>query len=67
MNEPVPMEPVDGYYAVWVTAEGYDVFRIEVGEEEWLTFRAAARVAWWRQHRMDRVVGDSMWSGRLVR
>jgi hypothetical protein len=63
----IPMEAVDAFCAIWVTENGYDVFRIEVGDEEWHTFRAAARVAWWRLHRMDRVVGDSMWSGRVVR
>lgn len=66
-GEQLPMEQVDNCCAIWITPEGYDVFRIEVGEEEWATFRAAARVAWWRQHRMERVVGDSMWSSQVVR
>lgn len=66
-GEQVPMEPVDACYAIWVTPEGYDVFRVDVGEEEWLTFRAAARVAWWRKQRMESVVGDSMWSSQIVR
>lgn len=65
-GEQLPMEPVDQFFAVWVTDKGYDVFRIDVGDEEWNTFRAAARVAWWREHRMERVVGDSMWSSQAV-
>lgn len=66
-GERQPMEQVDQFFAIWVTDQGYDVFRVAVTEDEWQTFRAAARVAWWREHKMENVVGDSMWSSQLVR
>ena len=56
------MPEVDHYVAVWIRADGYDAYAVEVGEQEWRTFRAAAQIAWWRKYRSNRVVGESMWS-----
>jgi hypothetical protein len=61
------MERVERCFVVWVTERGYDVFEVAVTDEDWLTFRAAARVAWWRQYRMEHVVGESLWTSQAVR
>jgi hypothetical protein len=66
-GEPIPMERVDKFCAVWVTPQGYDVFPIKVRRQEWATFRHAAGVASWLDETAEEVVGDSTWSSQVVR
>lgn len=61
------MPQVDAYAAVWVRADGYDVYPIEVTEREWKTFLYIAQVAWWLENRSDAVKGDSLWRRQEVK
>lgn len=62
----IPLPPIDSYAAVWVRADGFDVYPVEVTEREFKTFLYVAQVAWWLDHRAARVKGDAIWSRQEV-
>lgn len=66
-GQEVPMPEVDSYAAIWVRADAYDVYPIDVTEREWKTFLWIAQVAWWLDHRADQVKGDAIWRRQEVR
>lgn len=61
-----PMPEIDGYAAVWVRADGFDVYPVDVTDREFKTFLYVAQVAWWLEHRSDQVKGDAVWRRQEV-
>ena len=63
----IPMLEVDNYVVVWLRADGYDVYPVDVTDSEWETFQHIARVAWWIENRQKQVVGEAIWARQEVR
>ena len=61
------MPEVDAYAAVWVRADGYDVYPIQVTDREFKTFLYVQQVAWWIEHREREVKGDAVWRRQEVK
>ena len=62
-----PMPEIDSYAAIWVRADGYDVYQVDVTDRELKTFLWIQQVAWWIDHRADEVKGDSIWRRQEVK
>lgn len=66
LNE-VALPEIDSYAVVWVRADGYDVYPIDVTDRDFQTFLYVQQVAWWAQHRAGQVIGDAIWRREEVR
>lgn len=64
--EEIPMPAIDSYAALWVRADGYDVYPVAVTDREFKTFQHIAQVAWWLDWRAKDVIGDAIWSRQEV-
>lgn len=55
----IPMPEVDGCYALWVRADGYDLVPVEAGPREYRTFLYMQQVAAFRKTEDD-VIGEAL-------
>jgi hypothetical protein len=62
-----PMPEVDSYAAIWVRADGYDVYPIDVTDRDFKTFLYVQQVAWWIDNRQQEVKGESIWRRQEVK
>jgi hypothetical protein len=62
-----PMPEVDSYAAIWVRADGYDVYPVDVSDREFKAFLYVQQVAFWLDHRANEVKGDAIWQRREVK
>ena len=62
-----PMPEVDSYAAIWVRADGYSVYPIDVTEKEFKAFLYVQQIAFWLEHRSDQVKGDEIWRRESVK
>ncbi len=62
LENELPMEPIDSYGAIWVRADGYDVYRFDVEPIDFRVFRYAAEVARWndKDGRVRSIRSDAM-------
>jgi hypothetical protein len=56
----VAMPSLDAHAVLWVRPDGYDLYPIDVGEDEWQAFLAAARVTRWLGERSRQVRGEAL-------
>lgn len=61
-----PMPEIDFYGAIWVRADGFDLYPYEVTEREWKQFLFCAQTAWWVDQRMDQVRRDAIYQRQEV-
>lgn len=61
-----PMPELAFYAALWVRADGYDLYPMQVTEREWKTFQHLIHVAWWIDNRSQIVKGNAIWQQQGV-
>jgi len=61
-----PMPPIDRYLCLWLRADGYDVYPVDVGEREWKTFLWCYQVGRWLEERSDRNAAQRVLGTPLV-
>lgn len=62
-----PMPKIDQYLGIWLRADGYDCFAIDVGDAEWKQFLYTMATARWLDERADRRAPASVISAALPR
>jgi hypothetical protein len=55
-----PLPPIDACGAVWLRADGYDLYPVEAGEHTFRLFRYAQQVAKFSQADKESYIGDSL-------
>ena len=61
-----PMPEIDFYGAIWIRADGFDVYPYDVTEREWKQFLFSAQTAWWVDQRMEHVRRDAIFQRQEV-